>query len=109
MSLNAGQLAGDMIGAMQGVLTKKWPEIKEYAETEAKKLAESFVMIEKLKLEGKLDEEEARLHFQMQKNAGRTVLLTIEGLGVLAVEEALNAAFDIVRDAVNTALGFTLV
>ncbi len=83
MSLNAGELAANMVEAMKGVFDEKWSEIKEYAETEAKKLAESFVMVEKLKLLRQIDEEESELQFNIQKNASRTVLLTIEGLGIL--------------------------
>jgi hypothetical protein len=37
------------------------------------------------------------------------VLLTVEGLGLLAVEQAINAALRVVKDTVNTALGFVLV
>ena len=66
-------------------------------------------MVEKLKLLGQIDEEEAELQFNIQKNASRTVLLTIEGLGILAVEQAINAALDVVSDTVNTALGFNLI
>jgi len=66
-------------------------------------------MIEKLKLKNEIDDEEARLQFKIQKNASRTVLLTIEGLGVLAAEEAINAAMKVVKDTVNSALGFTLI
>lgn len=109
MSINAGELAGNMLNAMQGVLSEKWPEIKEYAESEAKKLAQSLVMIEALKVANKIDADEAALHLSIQKNASRMVLLTIKGLGVLAVEQALNAALDVVKDTVNTALGFTLI
>ena len=82
---------------------------KEYAEAEAKKLAESLVMIEKLVLTGKINEEQAKLHFQIQRNATRMVLLTIEGLGIIAVEQAINAALDVLKDTVNTALDFTLL
>ena len=46
---------------------------------------------------------------EIQKNASRTVLLTIEGLGLLAVEAAINAALNVVKDAVNTGIGFTLL
>lgn len=109
MSLDSGQLAASMVNAMQGVLSEKWPEMKDYAQAEARKLAESFVMVEKLKLLGQIDNEEAELHFNIQKNASRTVLLTIEGLGVLAAEAAINAALDVVKDAVNTALDFSLL
>lgn len=109
MSLNTSELAMDMLNATKEVLSEKWPELKDYAESETKKLAESFVMIEKLKLLGRINEEQARLHFEIQKNATRTVLLTSQGLGILAVEQALNAAFSVVKDTVNTALDFTLL
>jgi hypothetical protein len=45
----------------------------------------------------------------MQKRATRTVLMTAEGLGALAVEKAINAALDVVRPVVNRVLGFALV
>jgi len=109
MSLNVSELATKMLDAAKGVLSEKWPEIQDYAETETKKLAESLVMIEKLKLAGRINEEQAKLHFDIQKNAARTVLLTVEGLGILAVEQALNAASAVVKDAVNTAVGFHLL
>jgi len=79
VSLDASELAASMLNAMKGVLSKKWPEIDEYAATETKKLAESIVMVQKLKLTKKITEEEAKLHFNIQKNATRTVLLTIKG------------------------------
>lgn len=109
MSLNASELTMNMLSAVKGVLSEKWPEIKDYAESETKKLTESLVMIEKLKLTGRISDEQAKLHFDIQKNATRTVLLTTEGLGILAVEQALNAAFAVAKDTVNTALGFALL
>ena len=109
MSLNASVLATNMLNAAKGVLAEKWPEIKDYAETETKKLAESLVMIEKLKLAREISNEQAKLHLDIQKNATRTVLLAIEGLGILAVEQALNAAFAAVKDTVNTAVTFALL
>lgn len=109
MALSASQLGKDILAALKGTLSEKWPEIKEYGEAEAKKLAQTLVMIEALKVAGKINEEQAALHLEIQKNSSRTVLLTIEGLGVLAAEAALNAALNVVRDAVNTAIGFVLL
>ena len=109
MSLDTSQLAKDMMNAIQGVLSEKWPKIKDYGEAESKKLADAIAKVEKLKLQHKIDDEEARLQFNIQKNASRTVLLTIEGLGEIAAEEAINAAMNVVKDTVNTALGFTLI
>lgn len=46
MSLDASHLGIDILTAFKGVLAAKWPDIKEYGEAEAKKLAETLVMIE---------------------------------------------------------------
>ena len=109
MSLSASKLGKDILAAIKGTLTAKWPDIKEYGESEARKLAQTLVMIEALTISGKIDEEQARLHLEIQKNATRTVLLTLEGLGILAVEAAINAALKVVKDTVNTAVGFALL
>ena len=109
MALNSSKLGKDMLAAFKAVFEEKWPEIKEYSEGEAKKLAQAFVMIEALKASGKINEEQAVLHLEIQRNASRMVFLTIEGLGVLAVEAAINAALNVVKDAVNTAIGFELL
>ncbi|MBI3711558.1 MAG: hypothetical protein HY253_01140 [Burkholderiales bacterium] len=109
MSLNTSQLTQDMLAAFQGALAKKWPEIKEYAETEAKKMAQSLAMIEVLSVSGKINAEQATLHLEIQKNATRMVFLTLEGLGMLAAEAAINAALNVVKESVNTALGFVLI
>jgi len=109
MAFNAGELAERMIIAFKTSLADNWPEVKDYAKAESKKMAESLVMIEKLFLTGQIDEEQAKLHFQIQQNATRVVLLTIEGLGIIAVEHAINAALGVLKDTVNTALDFTLL
>jgi hypothetical protein len=108
MAFDPSELAERMIKAFQTSLTENWPEVKAYAEAEAKKMAESLVMIEKLILTGQINEEQAKFHFQIQQNATRMVLLTIEGLGIIAVEQAINAALDVLKDTVNTSLDFTL-
>lgn len=109
MALDAGKLGKDILGALKAAFQDKWPEMKEYGEAEAKKLAQTLVMIEALRAAGKISEEQAQLQLNIQKNASRTVLLTLEGLGLLAAEAAINAALDVVKEAVNTAVGFVLV
>jgi len=61
--------------------------------------------IAQLKAEGKITEQEAAYLMDLQRNASRTVLLTIEGLGILTVEATINAALTVVRDTINNALG----
>jgi len=109
MSLDAGKLAKKMFKSFKKSLTDSWPEVKDYAKAEARKMAESLVMIEKLLLSGQINEDQAKLHIQIQQNATRMVLLTIEGLGIIAVEQAINAALDVLKDTVNSALDFSLL
>lgn len=109
MSLNASQLGKDMLGAFKSAFAEKWPAIREYGEAEAKKLAQTLVMIEALKAAGKINEEQAALHLEIQRNATRMVFLALEGLGILAAEAAINAALAVVKEAVNTAIGFALL
>jgi lipopolysaccharide biosynthesis regulator YciM len=109
MSLDVGELASQMFEAFKEKLSNKWPVVKDYAEVESKKLAENFVMIEKLKLTGEITEAQAKLHHEIQRNASSTVLLTLEGLELVAVEEAVNAAMEVLKETVNGALDFALL
>lgn len=108
-NLNVSELAKNIVGAFKSELSAKWPDVKTYAESEAKKLAQSIKMLETLSRDNKITEEQAALHLQIQKNSTRMALLTLEDMGLLAVEGAINAAFAAIKTAVNTALGFALI
>lgn len=109
MALDPVQLASTMLKAGLGVLTKQTPQITSYAETEFKKIADTIVNIGKMFAAGQINADEAKLHLQIQANASRAVLLTVEGLGLLEAEQAINAALAAVKDAVNAALPFKLL
>ena len=109
MALSIAGLAKAMVGAAKGSLGKKWPIIKEFMKAEAKKTAEQIASIERMRLSGEISQKEAQLLMDMQRNASKSVLLTVEGLGLLAAEAAINAAFGAVRTTVNKALGFALI
>jgi len=109
MSLDTGKLSQQIVAAFHGSLRERWPEIQAYGESEALKLAQTLVMIETLRQTGKITPAQAALHLEIQKNACRSVLLTLEGLNLLAVEAALDAALGVLRETVNGALGFTLL
>lgn len=108
-SIRVPSLAKEMLAASREVLEDSWPEIKDYARAEFKKIAESIAMITRLHAAGKISQKKARLHIEIQKNAARMVLLTVEGMGIIMVERAINAALGAVKDTVNTAVGFALL
>jgi hypothetical protein len=107
--INVDEVLAGMIGAAKGVFNEKWPGIRDYAEAEFEKLARTFAQIGLLRLRNRITEGEASVLFEMQKNTARAVMLTLEGMSLLLVEGAINAALALVKDTVNTALGFSLI
>ncbi|MEH6640580.1 MULTISPECIES: hypothetical protein [Halomonadaceae] len=109
MSIDVGELLEKMLDAAKAVLEEDWPEIKEHAETELKGIAEGIALVERLRLQGKISQKQAKSLIKMKRNTAQIVLLTLEGLGVLAVEKAINAAIKAIKDTVNGTLDFALL
>ena len=108
-NIDLSKLSTDMLAAIKGPLTEHWKEAKPFAEKEIKSFAANLKLIEDLKAKGKITEEQARLSVDIQKSAMRISLLTVQGLALLAVEAAINAAIDMVRSTINTALGWSIL
>ena len=109
MALDLTELATNMASAAKEVLTESWDDIQPLAEANFFLLAEGITNIEEKILLGDISEEKAKKLLRMKKNTLEIALLTIEGLSLIAVEQAINAALNIVKDAVNSALHFTLI
>lgn len=109
MTLSASDLIQSMTKAAKDSLAKDWPKAKDYAEPEMKKLAQSLVDITGLAAQGKVNKQQAQALLQIHKNTTMMVLLTIKGLGIIAVEDAINAALSAVGDAVNAAAGLIIL
>lgn len=103
MALNASELGESMLQAAKGSLSKDWPKVKDYAEPEFKKLAQSMVEITALVAAGKANDVQAKALLQIHANTARIVMLTVEGMGLLAVERAMNAALDAARQVLKAA------
>jgi hypothetical protein len=81
---------------------------KEFGKVEAEKIARTAQMLAQGVVAGRIDKDEAKLILDVQKNASRSVLLTIKGLGIVSVEKAVNASMDVLRQAVKKATGVLL-
>jgi hypothetical protein len=108
-TIDFDKLIKDMSAAFKLQLIDHWSEAKPFAEKEIRAFSENLRLIGQLKLEGKINEEQAKLYVEIQKSSMRIVMLTIKGLGILAVEAAINAALDAVRTTVNTAIGWAIL
>lgn len=108
-ALDVEKLGVDLLAVAKDKLGKHFKEAKPFAEMAFQQLAQNLAMITELKVTNKINEEQAQLHFEIYKSSVRITLLTIEGLGLLAVEDTINAALNIVKDVVNTAIGFAII
>ncbi|CAN5950977.1 unnamed protein product [Sphagnum jensenii] len=89
--------------AAEGVLNEKWPNIAVYAGNEFVKLANDSVFLGEMVLDKTIPQEQAKVLLQMQANSSKTILLAVEGMSLLAVEAAINAALQVLTAALNTA------
>ena len=103
--LDVNQLLKSMLTAAAKPLQQSWPKVEDYATTEFKKYLIQVEHIQQMKAQKTISEDEAKFLLDMQKHSMRSILLTIEGLGLLAAEAAINAALEAVRDVINTAIG----
>ncbi len=99
----------EMSTAVQKVLKSKWKKVKPLAELQLKSIIHNLEQIAELKFQGKITEEQARLHLTIQKESIRTILLSFEGIGIVTAEEAINSALSAVKTIVNKAIGWKIL
>jgi len=108
-SINVEQTTSDMLAAAKLVFGDKWPEVKKFAESESKKFAENMLEIEKWKKDGDISESEAISLSKLHQRSMKMVFTALEGISLAIAEKAINAALDVVRSAVNTAIGWPVI
>jgi hypothetical protein len=101
-------LAG-MTQAAAVVFKADWPKISDYASHEFQQFAEDSVMIGNMIQSGKITVATGQILLDMHRNSMLSVLTAIEGITLIVVEQAINAALAVLRTTVNTALGFALL
>jgi hypothetical protein len=107
--IDLNDMLKQMVQSVRKVLKSSWKEVKPFAEQQLRSFIENIRLIDELKSKGKITEEKARLHLSIQREAARTVLLTIEGIGILTAENAINSAIQVIRTTVNKAIGWVLL
>lgn len=58
---------------------------------------------------GELTDAQANILLKMQANASQAVLTAVETVGMIAAQDAINAALDVLRGAVNASIGIALL
>ncbi|MBS7564753.1 hypothetical protein KHS38_10085 [Mucilaginibacter sp. Bleaf8] len=107
--LDAQALLEKMIPAAKDSLGHEWDMVSELAVSSLTTLSQNITNISEMAAHGTISVEKAQLMTDMQKSAFKTLLLSEEGLGLLAVEAALNAVIKVIRSIVNTTIGIAIL
>ena len=102
-------LASQMLTAVKPSLQQHWNDVRPFAETEMQKLAATALQIELGQRDGSLTKAQAEILLKMQANATSAVLTAVQTVGMIAAQDAINAAIGVLTAAVNTAVGFAFL
>ena len=109
MAIDVQSLTQQMVQAAVPILKQGAQDAESFAQTEFTKIAQTIASVGEQVAMGQINQDQAKLLLNMQTSASRNVLLTLQGLALLMVESAINAALGVVKGTVNTALGFALL
>ena len=102
-------LLPQMLVAAEKVFQGDWNTIAPYLQSELTKMEQDVLLIQQMYASGQMTADECTLYMEMQNNSIKAVLLTVEGVGILAVDQIINAVLGVIADAVNKAVGFALI
>lgn len=108
-SINIEETVGQMLEAAKGVFDEKWPDVKNFAESESKKFAQNMAEIELWKRTGEITESEAKSLSKLHQRSMKMVFTSLEGIGLAMAEKAINAALNVIKQVINTAIGWDVI
>jgi hypothetical protein len=106
--INFKKVISDSITAAKQILGNHWQSLEPFAEHEFRQFAENAEFLAQLKLTGQIDDTELMARLEIQRLALKNVLLTIQGIGLIAAQEVVNAILAIVAKAVQTAINIVI-
>jgi hypothetical protein len=109
VALDIEALATSMIDAARAALANRGPALQVTAEMELRRMAGALADIGALLAKGEIDPERAKGLANIHQFSVRSVLRTVEGLGVLAVDQTLQAVTGVAASVLNRIVGFKLL
>jgi hypothetical protein len=104
-NLDINKVVSDMLQASSAALIKGGQQASEYASHEYAQFIDDIEHVQTMAEQGTITAAEAQALVDQHKMSMQAVLLCVEGLGVIAVQNAINAALKVLNDAIAAALG----
>jgi hypothetical protein len=109
-SFDATALGAQMIDAARAaLLTERGPALRAMGEAELRRLAGALADIQSLLSRGEIDPDRAKVMANIHQLSVRSVLRSVEGLSLVATEQAMQAAARAGAAVVNHVIGFKLL
>ncbi|MBA3898921.1 MAG: hypothetical protein H0X62_01730 [Bacteroidetes bacterium] len=94
----------EMLEAMKTILGKHFSEVKKMAIGELEDFAKRTIELAEKVNNGEITQAQAKAILKIRQNAVETVMLSIAGIGLLAAQEAINAAIGILISVLKKAI-----
>lgn len=104
MAFDINQTLDDMLGAIAGVVVGEWPKVKSCVEKVLQDEKSALEAIAQARLNKEIDDEEMRSQMEDEKVTLEASLLVCQIKAKVMAQKAANAAMDVLRTAIETAL-----
>ena len=111
MSVNVNAVLKDMVAAGKDSFGSNWPQIKNVAEVEFKTILLRIKEIGKAALDpnNTITPAKAKYLIKMQVDLAAQAIVALTTMTIVAVQKAIRAVLNVVKEAVNTGLGVVLL
>ena len=104
-NLDINKVVSDMVQASAKSLIKGGKQATEYATHEYAGFIADIQHVQTMAEQGIISKAEAQALVDQHKLSMQAVLVAVEGLSLIAVQNAINAALAVLKDALSGALG----
>ncbi len=104
MEIDFKAVAADMLKAIKNVVGDNIKDIEDMVDDELEDFAKRTAILTQKVANGDLSVEQAKSILKIRKNAVETVILSAAGIGILAAEEAINAAIGVLKNVILDAI-----
>src|SRR3954467_11118119 len=104
MAFNSSETLKDMIAAVEEVVAGEWPRIKYGAQDALKEQEDALEEIAAARVKGDITEEEMQSQLEDEKLTFQAALLACEVKAKATAQQAANAAFKVLEQAIQVCL-----
>jgi hypothetical protein len=103
MNFNIDVVAADMLSAMKGVFSSNWSKVESIAKQFVQGRKEKLILLTKLHTNGEITQKEFDQFLADEKIITKMELNAMTVVSKALAQKAINAAFDVLGNAIKTA------